>query len=1328
MLDPGSSRLGEAACALQGLRVVAKRELIKSQLLREKILLTGLQETRLRDTATLPDSHFIMLHSSADDKGHYGVGLWANTTEAYAHSNDQQWFLQRGHFTVLVCQPRLLVVQICAPFLRLTIVVAHAPSEVRGNEGTAAAFWRECRAALSRRVKDSEVVVLTDANARIGSLTSEAVGPCWAETETGAGQAFHQFVAEEILKVPATFHECQEGPGYTWTSPVGLKHRIDYVCVPSTWPLSGIRTFVWGDFESMQLRDDHFPSVLHADFASHTGSGTSARYLRLAARPVGVVASDDYLCSLQAVSTSPPLAWSAGVDAHYSHLAREWVQLGKGIGEPTVRQPRQLYLSATTLRLVAWRKAWRQQLRTWSLQTRCRTLAYCWIAWRAFCQGTAPSPPEALRLSLWVSQMLPDIAQAAMLVFRMGRQLKRLARQDRLDYLDGLAANVSLADVKDSKTLYRRVRQAFPASRSGRRPTFCPLPAVLDKEGQLVNGADARQERWREHFAEQEGGCSIADDGFVPELRRQRASVSRVPSFDISCIPTLADIEQTILALPLGKASGYDGVTAELLRLHGPASARLLLPVYVKSTLSIYEPVEFRGGALLPLAKRAAAAFSVDKFRSILISSLPGKILHRQYRTALLPALRSVKGDLQAGALPGVSTEAITMTARAFRDVMSHRNRAWSLAFFDVRAAYYRVLRQLLARVGDHEHAFRRLMHELGVPTSALSELALKLDQVGALADAGVPEHMQHLLVDAMQGTWFRIDCGAAMTITSRGVRPGDCLADVLFSFTFSAYLTATEGALHRAGLGTSMPLAEAPSPWLEHPAPEDLSCASWADDFVHLFSQQCKHTLSRNVVRTVSLFVEQADTIGMALTFAVDKTAAILSHVTQQQEPVRQDSEGSFLLVTSAVTGSCHRLPVVDAYKHLGGIATTTGTPEPEICYRHSLAMSVIRPLRTRLFSAIGIPMTTRSTLLRTLAVSRFAFGSAALPLHTAIHRRLWAKHYVALWRALWRRRKGDPCRHSFAVLGAVGAPTPPLALAMSRAVLLRQLIRAGPASLLQLLFVQWIECPKKAWISLVLEDVKHVLQYQDSVRVVLQAPDPFGALLSRLRESPGWWISQVRAATRLAVQDMNRWCSGVSLRPLAAAVVGTCPGPAEGFQCSWCGASFPLRKHLGAHMAKSHRIFSPARHLAHGSTCPSCMVCYWSVGRLQQHLKRSDHCIRRVCHLVPCLSITEVREAEGQDSRAAKRLRQGVWQQFSATLPAVQAEGPRALTADEYVAEFGESIDLSHLGRLFRPEPSTVEWIESFVSERSSEGPRGTAAAFWACRPALHPFHQNS
>ena len=94
----------------------------------------------------------------------------------------------------------------------------------------------------------------------------------------------------------------------------------------------------------------------------------------------------------------------------------------------------------------------------------------------------------------------------------------------------------------------------------------------------------------------------------------------------------------------------------ELLRVHVPASARILVPLFAKASLGLYEPIEWRGGAPVPLAKRAAAALSCDRFRSILISSLPGKVYHRQLRTLLMPALQKVRGDTQAGAVPGIST------------------------------------------------------------------------------------------------------------------------------------------------------------------------------------------------------------------------------------------------------------------------------------------------------------------------------------------------------------------------------------------------------------------------------------------------------------------------------------------------------------------------------------------------------------------------------------------------------------------------------------------------------------------------------------------------
>ncbi|CAE7848430.1 unnamed protein product [Symbiodinium sp. KB8] len=1131
LLDPGRGGIALDSVTQPGLRIVAKRELLKQQFLQEGALLIGIQETRLQETATLPDGQFVMLHAAADGRGHYGVALWANTTIPYAHRGETQWFLTRNHFTVVECQPRLLIVSVRAPFLSWIVVVAHAPSEPPAPEGSAAAFWFSCKKVLSRCSRDAEVILLADANARVGGLTSDSVGPHGAEEESKTAPEFHQFLAETSLQLPSTFAGCHQGICHTWTSPMGIRHRIDYIAVPFSWPLSCVQTHVWDTFEALQLRDDHFPLVLKATLACRSRDDSSVCFSRAAVRPSKDADPSLYIAGITQVLSSRPVTWQEGVDSHYAHLATEWTRWGRTLCQFEERKPRQSYLTAATLQLVAWRKAWRSQLHVWKQWHRSRTLAICFLLWRSEIQTVALGQSGISGLCIWADQFLLCIAQAALLLYRVGRHIKSSAKSDRAAYLDKLAHEVTLSDLKDPKLLYQRVRRAFPASRTGKRSQFCPLPAVYNSNGELAHSTSERQECWRQHFATQEAGDLIEDSVYPTELRRQRSTVNgRGTVFDIRCVPTLADVEQTILGLQPGKATGSDGISAELLRVHAPTSARLLAAVYVKSALAIYEPVEFRGGSLIPLAKRAAAAFSMDKFRSILVSSLPGKVLHRQYRTALIPPLQQVRGDLQAGALPSISTEAIIMAARTFRDIMVHRRHAWSLTFFDVRAAYYRVLRQILVKTGDQEWALRKLLHELGVPPQALQELAQKMDSIGILADAGVPEHLCHLLADAMQGTWFRIDCGTALTLTRRGVRPGDCLADVLFSFTFSAYLASTGEALRGAGVCTDMPQVNVSPPWKAPSLDKDLSCASWADDFVHLAAQLCHKTIATRVTRVVEIFVGQADSIGMQLTFATDKTATMLSHASVQDGPVQEDADGQFLNVVSPVTGTCHRLPVVSAYRHLGGIATVSGTPAPEIGFRHSLALKVVRPLRSRLFSAYGIPFPTRCLLLRSLVMSRYMFGSAALSLHTAVHKRLWAKHFVALWRVLWRRRPGEHSRHSYAVLGSAQAPTPPLALALARAVLFRQLLASGPSSLLHLLFVHWTESPRHAWLGMLLEDVQHVAQYLPEVKLAEASVSQvakqirkgnWGAYATALPALQAFGPRQLTSRERLALSD---------------------------------------------------------------------------------------------------------------------------------------------------------------------------------------------------------------
>ena len=1322
LLDPASHQCPPGGDGCQGMRVVAKRELLKEQFIAAEALFVGLQETRLREEATLPDRDFIILCAPADARGHFGVSLWVSKNVAYAQQGSQMYRLQSRHLTVTLCSSRMLVVQVCAPHLQATVVVAHAPSEPPAQPGTADRFWRQCSSVLQRRPKNSDVILLTDANARLGSLPSASVGDHCPEEETASGRALHTFVVDHHLWLPATFDACHIGPSHTWWTPGEQGHRLDYVGVPLHWPGASLHTRVWQDFESLQLRDDHAPTVLAASFSRGPVRPASGHHVRRAVRPRPGTCPAHYGSRLEALSMLPVASWGTGVDAHFSGLIAVWGALGTSICEPAQAKAHQTYITGDTLRLIAWRRTCRQRLRELRAQSEQRILTVGLLGWRlALRFGGLPSA-NVVRILAWARGLLPWIGQAAMLVHRSGKLVKHCARADRVAYLDGLVKGVSLADLRDPKQLFRQVRAAFPQARSSRRASFIPLPAVLDSKGRLAASAEARFECWRQHFASQEAGEPCPDADYCMRLSLQKAaSPSSGPVFDIACVPTLTAVEQTLAGLPYGKASGYDGLTGELLRVHVPASARVLVPLFAKASLGLYEPIEWRGGALIPLAKRAAAALSCDRFRSILISSLPGKVYHRQLRSLLMPALQRVRGDTQAGAVPGISTEAISMVARTFRDLMAARRSAWALIFFDVRAAYYRVIRQLLVGAGDAEAAIRRLLHEMGVPAAALGELRDRLAGVGALAEASAPAHLQAILADAMQGTWFRLDFGSILTVTHRGVRPGDSLADILFGFTLSAYLASTEAAVAAADLAEPMPVEGCDPLWPDISPPAHLACGSWADDFVRMTSQQCHSTLTSRVTKVVTVFVEQADALGIELTFAADKTASVLSHLEGQSPPILYDSEGRFLRVRSAVTGKDHRLPVVDVYKHLGGIVTASGTPVPEISYRHALAWSVVRPLRARLFSAVGIPFSTRCHLLRSLAMSKYAFGSAALSLSSGIHRRLWAKHYVALWRTLWRRRQGDHYRHSYAVLSAVGAPTPPLALALARAVLLRQISTHGPDTLLHLLQVHWCECPKRSWLGQVLADIHHVSQYVSAAGTLVETGAPLRFLLEAVQDEPRWWVRQVKSACRQAQKDMAAWCSGTSRAILPGSCEGSRPdvGVDHPFQCLWCGAAFRLRKHLGVHLARAHQIFSPARHLAHGTTCVSCLKCFWTVSRHQQHLRTTDACMWRTCLLVPCHSIGEMRAEEGEDTQRAKQVRSGSWASHRATLPVVPAQGPKPLTASERLDLLDEEADLGLMSRLFYPDPHFLSWVELFLAGRSTEGPRSGTASFWDRRP---------
>ena len=135
LFDPQAPHGRKLRAQHAGMMIAGKRDIMKEQLLKAHAWAVGLQETRLPTSAVLPDQHFLMLNSASTEAGTYGCSLWLNLHEPYAEVAGRKLYLDRSHVTVAGHSPRHLLVQVEAPRLSLTILVAHPAQWQRRYRG-----------------------------------------------------------------------------------------------------------------------------------------------------------------------------------------------------------------------------------------------------------------------------------------------------------------------------------------------------------------------------------------------------------------------------------------------------------------------------------------------------------------------------------------------------------------------------------------------------------------------------------------------------------------------------------------------------------------------------------------------------------------------------------------------------------------------------------------------------------------------------------------------------------------------------------------------------------------------------------------------------------------------------------------------------------------------------------------------------------------------------------------------------------------------------------------------------------------------------------------
>ncbi|CAE7258989.1 Herc2 [Symbiodinium sp. KB8] len=586
-----------------------------------------------------------------------------------------------------------------------------------------------------------------------------------------------------------------------------------------------------------------------------------------------------------------------------------------------------VYLSADTLTLVPKRQALRRYMRAEDMERQRRLMLIGFAAWRLLLNGQAFHPGACAQAELWLQEVDVSLARALQLFDEHATAIRAAVKRDRIAYLSQLQQQVTLQDLRNPKALYAAVRKAFPQAKPSRRRNFQPLPSVLLEDGTMAADRQQCTERWIRHFGEQESGMVVTAGEYEAAFADPDIPVlSNKPLFAVEDIPTLADLEQTILGLKLGKAAGPDGLTGEALRLHTSETARFLVPLCLKSALCSREPTDWRGGTLMTLAKKAKATSECASFRSILLENVAAKVQHRVLRQRLLPAFVDYQCDVQAGQVPGVGVENIGLLVRTYQRWAWSQKRPSALTYFDLKTAFYRVIRQSIVTTNGEatDARFLALLHDLGVPDQALPELARHLYNLSVLQDVAVSGYNIARVADLFRGSWFRLQLDSAIVLTRRGSRPGDPLADLLFAFSFTALCRSIETRLSQCGVATFVPTCAAPPPWLHWSPVDKVGLPAWADDFVYLQSRPGTVELCQQVRTALEVVAACTNSAGMILSYGEDKTAILLSANCPRALSglLTQDEQGKpGMFVENPVTRVASWVPVVDAYRHLGTV-----------------------------------------------------------------------------------------------------------------------------------------------------------------------------------------------------------------------------------------------------------------------------------------------------------------------------------------------------------------------------------------------------------------------
>ena len=189
-LDPEEIRSKRSS----GLVETGRMQLLQRSLADVGVQFCGVQEARTRGPEVREMEKYVAVSSGATPEGSHGCEFWA-ATGVPLYINGAQFFVTSQCLSVFLAEPTILIVAVAVGGLRFDAVVAHGPPS---DDPVRVGLWwaRFTSIVRGRPAPQAPVVLMLDANAKVGSETSLCVGSYRADQETLAGSYLRSLVEE----------------------------------------------------------------------------------------------------------------------------------------------------------------------------------------------------------------------------------------------------------------------------------------------------------------------------------------------------------------------------------------------------------------------------------------------------------------------------------------------------------------------------------------------------------------------------------------------------------------------------------------------------------------------------------------------------------------------------------------------------------------------------------------------------------------------------------------------------------------------------------------------------------------------------------------------------------------------------------------------------------------------------------------------------------------------------------------------------------------------------------------------------------------------------